>query len=220
MKAEPRTEFGKGAARRVRRADKVPAVLYGHGADPVHLSLPGHDLMLALKTSNVLIRLEGMKGGNKLALPKAVQRDPIKGFLRHVDLLLVERGEKVRVDVPLHLVGEVTPGGLVEQSLDTLAIEAEATAIPGGFDVSIDGLEIGAAVHAKDVVLPAEVTLQTDPEAMVVHVSAAPTAEQVEAELEGAEAEAGIEREEAAAPEEAAPAAPAEEQRPEESEQG
>ena len=108
IQAESRTEFGKGAARRIRRADKVPAVLYGHGTDPVHITLPGHDLMLALKTANALLSIE-LDGDSQLALPKQVQRDPIKGFIEHADLIIVRRGEKVTVDVPLVLVGEAAP---------------------------------------------------------------------------------------------------------------
>ncbi len=108
--AETRTEFGKGAARRSRREGKVPAVLYGHGTETRHLSLPGHDLMLALKTPNVLLRLEGLKNGSEIALPKAVQRDPVKGFLEHVDLILVRSGEKVTVDVPIRVTGDIAPG--------------------------------------------------------------------------------------------------------------
>jgi large subunit ribosomal protein L25 len=192
--AEPRTEFGKGAARRTRRAGKVPAVLYGHGVDPIHVSLPGHELMLALKTPNVLLTLD-IDGKNRLALPKDVQRDPLKGFLEHVDLLLVRRGEKVDVEIPIQLSGEIAPGGLLTHELTALPVTAEATHIPGAVEVSIEGLQIGASVHAGDITLPSGVTRTVDPEAVVIHVVPAPTAEQVEAELAGAEAEAGIERE-------------------------
>jgi large subunit ribosomal protein L25 len=201
--AEPRTEFGKGAARRIRRDNKVPAVLYGHGTDPRHISLPGHELMLALKTPNVLLTLD-LGGSDELALPKDVQRDPIKGFLEHVDLVVVKRGEKVTVEIPVHVIGETAPETLVNLDLNTLSVEAEATHIPGSVDVSVDGLGVGAQIHAKDIPLPTGTSLVTDPEALVVAVSAAPTAEQVEAELAEAEAEAGIVHEEAA--EEAAPA--------------
>jgi large subunit ribosomal protein L25 len=194
--AEPRTEFGKGAARRVRRADKVPAVLYGHGTDPRHVSLPGHELMLALAHgANQLLTLDFSGGDSELALPRAITRDPIKGHLVHVDLLLVRRGEKVSVEVPVVLDGEIVSGGLLDHQLVTLNVEAEATHIPSEFHVSVDGFEVGRAVHAKDVALPAGVTLLGDPEAVVVHVIAAPTAEQVEAELAEAEAEVGIEKE-------------------------
>jgi large subunit ribosomal protein L25 len=181
--AEPRSEFGKGAARRTRRAGKVPAVLYGHGTDPRHVSLPGHELMLALKTPNVLIRIEGLPGGAELALPKAVQRDPLKGFLEHVDLLLVTRGEKVTVEIPVQLTGEIVPGGLLDQQLVQIPVEAEATRIPQAIEVDVTGMDVGSAVHAGDLKLPAGATLATDPEVLVLHVLAAPTAEQIEAEL-------------------------------------
>ncbi|GGO88371.1 50S ribosomal protein L25/general stress protein Ctc [Wenjunlia tyrosinilytica] len=193
--AEPRTEFGKGAARRTRREGKVPAVVYGHGADPVHLSLPGHDLMLALKTPNVLISLDIQGGGSELVLPKAVQRDPIKGFLEHVDLLAVKRGEKVTVEVPIHIEGELAPGGnLLEHVLNTLPIEAEATHLPEAVTVSVEGLESGAAIQAKDIELPAGSTLAVDGDAVVIQVVSAqaeePAAEAAEGEGEEAASEA------------------------------
>jgi len=190
--AESRTEFGKGAARRVRRADKVPGVVYGHGTDPLHVTLPGHDLMKALKTANVLLDLE-VDGDNLLVLPKSVQRNPIKGTLTHVDLVIVRRGEKVTVDVGIHVSGEVSPGGMLDQQMVTISIEAEATSIPTRFEVSIEDMPIGGAIHAKDVELPSGTELVTDPEALVLHVLTAPTAEQIDAELAEAEAEAGIE---------------------------
>ena len=204
--AQSRTEFGKGAARRIRRANQVPAVLYGHGSAPRHISLPGHELMLALKSPNVLLSLD-LEGKNELALPKDVQRDPIKGFLEHVDLVLVRRGEKVTVEIPVHLEGEAAPETLVTLDHASLSIEAEATHIPQGVTISVDGLPVGSQIHAKDVQLPEGATLVTDPEALVVNVSAAPTAEQVEAELAEAEAEVGIVHE---APEEELPAEAAE----------
>jgi large subunit ribosomal protein L25 len=189
--AEQRTEFGKGAARRIRRDNKVPAVLYGHGADPQHISLPGHDLMMALKTPNVLLTLD-LGGSEQLALPKDVQRDPIKGFLEHVDLVAVRRGEKVSVEIGVHVVGDAVPETLVNLEQNTLLVEAEATHIPSGVEVSVDGLTVGSQIHAKDVALPSGVTLVTDPEALVVNITAAVTAEQLEAELAEAEAEVGI----------------------------
>jgi large subunit ribosomal protein L25 len=189
--AEQRTEFGKGAARRVRRAHKVPAVLYGHGAEVRHISLPGHELMLALKTQNALLTIE-LDGKDELALPKAVQRDPIKGFLEHVDLVVVRRGEKVTVDIAVHVVGEAAADTLVSLDHPTLSVEAEATHIPTGLEVSIEGLPVGSQIHAKDVQLPQGSTLITDPEALVVNISAAPTAEEIEAELAEAEADVGI----------------------------
>jgi large subunit ribosomal protein L25 len=181
--AEPRTEFGKGPARRVRRAGRVPAVLYGHGTETRHVTLPGHELLMALKTPNVLIQVEGLSGRSQLTLPKAVQRDPIRGDIEHVDLILVRRGEKVTVDVPIQVTGEIEPGGLLDQQMVRLAVEAEATQIPQGITVDVEGMEIGEAVHAGDLVLPSGVTLVAEPEALVLHVLAAPTAEQIEAEL-------------------------------------
>jgi large subunit ribosomal protein L25 len=192
--AEPRTEFGKGPARRTRRAGRVPAVLYGHGTPPRHITLPGHELMLALKSSNVLLRVEGLDSGPELALPKDVQRDPIKGFLEHVDLLLVSRGEKVTVDVPVRVSGQVAPGGMLDQQLVQISLAAEATHIPEAVDVDIDGMAIGDSVHAKDLKLPEGSTLEADEDALVLHVLAAPTAEQIEADISG-EAEAPAEPE-------------------------
>ncbi|GAB3144080.1 50S ribosomal protein L25/general stress protein Ctc [Microbispora hainanensis] len=173
--AELRNEFGKGAARKIRRANKVPAVLYGHGTEPKHLTLPGHELLLALRTPNVLIRLQG-EGVDEIALPKGVQRDPIKGFLEHVDLLLVKRGEKVTVEIPVTVVGDPIGSAIVEQPLNTISVETEATHIPTGVEVDVNGKDAGYTVHAGDLKLPSGTTLAGDPEALVLHVIAAPTA--------------------------------------------
>jgi large subunit ribosomal protein L25 len=183
--AEPRTEFGKGAARRTRRAGRVPAVLYGHGTDPQHISLPGHELMLALKTSNVLLRVQGLSGADELALPKDVQRDPIKGFLEHVDLLLVKLGEKVAVEIPVQLTGEIVSGNRLDQQLVQIAVEAEATHIPQSVEIDVSGLDVGAVIYAKDVELPRGVTLAVDEDALVLQIVAEKTAEQAEAEIAG-----------------------------------
>ena len=188
--AETRTEFGKGAARRTRRGGRVPAVLYGHGTETRHLSLPGHELMLALKTPNVLLYLDGLKNGSEIALPKAVQRDPIKNVIEHVDLILVRRGEKVTVEVPIRVAGDIASDGMLDQQLVQIAVEAEATSIPQGIDVDVDGMEIGAAVHAGDLKLPRGVSLQVDPETLVLHVIAQPTAEEPAAEAAEAAPEA------------------------------
>jgi len=188
---ESRTEFGKGAARRIRRDNKVPAVLYGHGAEPRHISLPGHELMLALKTANVLLTLD-INGSDELALPKDVQRDPIRGHLEHVDLVVVRRGEKVTVEIPVHVVGDAVPDTLVNLEQTTLAVETEATHIPSGVEVSVEGLKVGDQIHARDVTLPSGTTLVTDPENLIVNVVAATTAEELDAELAEAEAELGI----------------------------
>ncbi len=193
ISAEPRTEFGKGPARRERRAGRVPAVLYGHGTKSRHVSLPGHDVLLALRTANVLIRLEGLPGGSQLALPKAVQRDAIKGTVEHVDLIMVRHGEKVTVEIPVTTTGDVAPDGLLDQQLVQIAVEAEATNIPPGIEVSVEGMAIGASVHAGDLMLPSGVTLAVEPDVLVLHVIAAPTAEQIEAELGVPEAPEGAE---------------------------
>jgi large subunit ribosomal protein L25 len=178
ISAEPRDSFGKGAARQLRRQGKIPAVLYGHNEQPVHLSLPEHDLFLALKTSNVLLNLD-LGDHSQLALPKAVQKDPVRRTLEHIDLLLVRRGEKVTVEIPVVTVGEIAPGGLLEHTLNTLSVEAEATHIPRSVEVSVEGLEVGAQILAKDIPLPTGSTLVTDPEHAVVHVLPSPTAEQM-----------------------------------------
>ncbi|OLT34515.1 50S ribosomal protein L25/general stress protein Ctc [Actinomadura sp. CNU-125] len=184
--AEPRTEFGKGAARRTRRAGKVPAVLYGHGTDPTHISLPGHELMMALKTPNALLAIEGLDGGKQLALPKDVQRDPIKGFLEHVDLLIVKRGEKVVVDLPVHVVGDVIAGGVVTQQVVEVQVEVDATRIPESVELDVTGLAIDTQVLAKDLKLPSGTTLAADEDILVVQItdasaSAGETPEETEA---------------------------------------
>jgi large subunit ribosomal protein L25 len=188
LTAETRTEFGKGAARRIRRNNKVPGVLYGHGSDPLHLTFPGHDLLLALRTPNVLISLDIDGQRSELAIPKAVQRDPLKGFLEHVDLLLVKRGEKVTVEVPVHIEGELAPGGnLLEHLLDAVPVEAEATHIPEALTVSVEGLTAGDTVHAKDIKLPQGVSLATDGETAVLQVVTGQAEAPAEGEGEGEE---------------------------------
>jgi large subunit ribosomal protein L25 len=184
--AETRTEFGKGFARRLRQDGRVPAVLYGHGTETRHLTLPAHDLMRALRASNVLLRLEGLTKDGEIALPKAVQRDPIKNIIEHVDLILVRRGEKVTVEIPLRLVGEIAPGdGMLDQQLVQITVEAEATNIPQGLDVDIEGLELGQGVHASDLTLPEGVSLQVEPDTLIVHVIEQRTAEPEEGAEEG-----------------------------------
>jgi len=193
--AQSRTEFGKGYARRTRRAGLVPAVLYGHGEDVRHLSLSAREFSKALKGgSNTLLTI-AIDGETHLALPKAVTRHPIRPEFTHVDLLLVRRGEKVTVEVAVHLVGDPAPETVVNQELTTLTVEAEATHIPQSFDVSIEGRSVGQQILAGDVKLPSGTTLVTEADNMVVGFLAAPTAEELEAELEEAEAEVGIERE-------------------------
>ena len=199
LDAETRTEFGKGSARRTRRAGRIPAVLYGHGQDVVHLSLPDREFAAALRNggSNVLLTVV-FDGKDQLALTKAVQRDPLTRRHEHADLLVVRRGEKVTVDVPVHVVGDAAPETLIGIELNTVSLLVAATNIPESIEVDVTGREAGQGVHAGQLTLPAAATLVTDPEALVVNVMAAPTAEALEAELAEAESEAGIEREESA----------------------
>jgi large subunit ribosomal protein L25 len=186
--AETRSEFGKGAARAYRREGRVPAVLYGHGTETRHLSLPGHQLMLALKTPNVLLYLDGLGQGSEIALPKAVQRDPVRGFIEHVDLILVRRGEKVTVEIPVRITGEIAAGdGMLNQQLVQIPLEADATNIPQGIDVDVTGMEVGQSVHASDLKLPPGVSLQVDPETLVLAVIARTTEEPAEEAAEAPE---------------------------------
>jgi len=192
--AEPRTEFGKGAARRIRREDKIPAVIYGHGNDPVHVILPGHQTMMALKHggANALLALD-VDGTEQLALTKDVQVDPIRRVIEHVDFVAVRRGEKVTVDVPIHVVGDAVSETLVVTENAVVSVEAEATHIPEFFEVSVEGAEAGTQILAKDLDLPSGTTLLADEDLLIVNVTEQISAEALEAELEEAEAEAGIE---------------------------
>jgi large subunit ribosomal protein L25 len=208
LKAEKRTQFGKGAARKIRRDHKIPAVMYGHGADPIHITLPGHDTMMALKNVNALLTIV-IDGDEQLALAKDVQRDPIKPVIEHVDLVIVRRGEKVTVDVPVHVEGEAAPETVVTVDALTLQLEVEATSIPENLVVSVEGLTAGTQIKASEVELPAGATLVTDEDALVVNVTQQISQEALEAELAEAEAEAGIEHEEHEEPVAAAGEAPA-----------
>jgi len=188
--ASVRTEFGKGAARRARRAGLVPAVIYGHGAETKHVTLPGHELLLALRTKNVLISLD-VEGTTELVIPKDVQRDVLKGFIKHADLLTVVRGEKVTVEVRVLTEGELAPGGnLLEHVLNALPVETEATHIPESVTVSVEGLEAGAQILARDIPLPQGTTLAIEEDAVVLQV--------LSAQAEVAEAGEGAEGTEAA----------------------
>ena len=193
--AETRTQFGKGAARKIRRDNKIPAVMYGHGSEPVHITLPGHQTMLALKQSNALLTIV-IDGKEQLALAKDVQRDPIKPVIEHIDLVIVNKGEKVTVDVNVHLEGEAAPETLVNTDHSSLQLEVLATDIPESITVSVEGLKAGTQILAGQVELPEGATLVTDAEALVVNITAQVSEEALEAELSEAEAEAGIEREE------------------------
>lgn len=200
--AEKRTQFGKGAARKIRRDHKIPAVMYGHGTEPVHITLPGHDAMMALKVPNALLTIV-VDGEEQLALAKDVQRDPIKPVIEHVDLVVVRRGEKVTVDVPVHVEGEAAPETVVTVDHQTLQLEVEATNIPENVVVSVEGLTAGTQIKASDVTLPEGAALAIEGDTLVVNISQQVSQEALESELEEAEAEAGIEREEAEAPAEA-----------------
>ncbi|MFI6268123.1 50S ribosomal protein L25/general stress protein Ctc [Micromonospora zamorensis] len=185
ISAEPRTEFGKGGARRTRRAGKVPAVLYGHGEKPKHISLPSREFAAAIRKggANQLFAIDITDGTQVLALPKAIQRDPIRDTFEHVDLILVRRGEKVTVDVPVQLTGEAARDTLIVHDHDTLSVTADATKVPDHLEASIEGLEAGTLVTAGDVELPAGIELAVDSDLTVASITAAPTAEQLEATL-------------------------------------
>lgn len=189
LSAESRTDFGKGAARQARRDALTPAVIYGHGTDPKHVNVDAHALQLALRTPNVLISLDIKDGGTELVIPKAVQKHPLKRSVSHVDFLIVKKGEKVTVDVAIVTEGELAAGGnMLETLQNTISVEAEATHIPTEVTVSIAGLEAGATIHAKDLVLPAGTTLAVDGDIAVLQV-VSPQAEEPAAEgAEGTEA--------------------------------
>ncbi|HEY2298291.1 MAG TPA: 50S ribosomal protein L25/general stress protein Ctc [Jatrophihabitans sp.] len=199
LSAETRTEFGKGGARRTRRAGKIPAVIYGHGAEPRHVSLPAREFTNAVRHggANVLLTLD-LGGEEQLAIPKAIQRHAIKGTFDHVDLLAVRRGEKVTIDVPLAISGEVVAGGLLAQEHTAVQLEAEATHLPTEIPVSIDGLNIGDQITAADLTLPSGSSLITDPAQVLLIMNEAPTEAEIEAEMAEAADELGIIEEEAA----------------------
>ena len=193
ISAEPRTEFGKGGARRTRRAGKVPAVLYGHGEKPQHIALPAREFAAAIRHGglNQVFTIDIVGGtGTTLALPKAIQRDPIRDTYEHVDLIIVKRGEKVQVDVPVTLTGEAARNTLVVSESTTLAVVAEAMHLPSGFEVSIEGLEAGAQVTAADVPLPQGTELAVEPDFVLALISQAQTAEQMEGDTGEGEAPA------------------------------
>ncbi|MEI6476704.1 MAG: 50S ribosomal protein L25/general stress protein Ctc [Actinomycetes bacterium] len=179
INAVSRTEFGKGAARRARRDGMVPAVIYGHGEKPAHISLPAKELGTALKTSNVLLDIV-VDGKTELTLPKSIVRDAIKGTLEHVDLVIVRRGEKVIVAVPVHTSGDYDREGILEHVNNTIEVETEATSIPNFLTLDLTGLVAGSSLYAENVVLPAGVTLVSDPRMAVVHLSVRSSHDDVE----------------------------------------
>jgi len=199
LTAEPRTSFGKGAARKIRATGKIPAVIYGHGTDPQHITLPSHEVGLILRKANAVLELD-ISGKTQLALVKDVQKDPVKQIIEHLDLIVVRKGEKVTVDIPVHLEGEAAPGTQVLQDANTLSIEAEATHIPERLVVSIEGLEEGTQIHASDVELPTGSSLISDADLLVVGITGATAADLGESDdAEGATAEGGSESSDAAA---------------------
>lgn len=186
--AELRDSFGKGFARRLRAAGKIPAVLYGHGTEPVHVALPGHQVALIIRRANALLELD-IEGKSHLALVKDVQKDPVHQIIEHIDLLVVKKGEKIQVDVPLVVTGESFAGTIVNLENTTLAVEVEATHIPQHFEVSVEGLEEGAHITAADVKLPKGSSLLADPELLIVAISV-PAATEAAEETESATASA------------------------------
>ncbi|GAA4671456.1 50S ribosomal protein L25/general stress protein Ctc [Frondihabitans cladoniiphilus] len=170
LSVERRTSFGKGAARKIRAVDKIPAVLYGHGTDPVHVTLPGHETMLIVRRANSILELD-IEGTQALALVKDIQRDPVRQIIEHIDLIVVRAGERVEVEVPVHIEGESYPGTIHVLETSTLLLEVLATDIPQNVVVSIEGLEEGAQLSASDVKLPEGAVLITDPEILVVNIS-------------------------------------------------
>jgi len=175
INATKRTEFGKGASRRDRRAGNVPAVIYGHGETPQHVALPLRELGAALKSANVLLDVV-FDGKTELTLPKSVTRNPLTGVLAHIDLVIVRRGERVRVEVPVHTTGKHDVDGILEHMHNTVEVEAEATSIPQFLELNMDGLMAGQSRYASDVVLPAGVTLISEPNMPVIHLSERSTA--------------------------------------------
>ena len=193
LKAEERTEFGKGAARRIRRDDKVPAVMYGRDHDPIHVTLEGHATLLALRTENPLLSIEIEGKEPVLALPKDVQRDVLKGFVRHVDLLSVRRGEKVDVNVALRITGESAPGTIAMTEFNEIEVEADLLNIPELIEIDGPGLEAGTTLYLGDVKLPEGTTLKGDPEAVAATVAFPETEYAEDEESEGEDAEGGSE---------------------------
>ena len=188
--AAVRTEFGKGAARRARRDGQVPAVLYGHGEDPRHLNVPSRDFAAILRAhgTNAILTLD-IEGKEQVALTKSVVVHPIRNYIEHADLLVIKKGEKVTVDVPVVVTGEAAAGTLVAQDAATISLEADALHIPEQIEISVEGLEVGTQILANQLELPKGSTLQADEELLIVNVVAAPTAADLEEETGEAAAE-------------------------------
>jgi large subunit ribosomal protein L25 len=167
---EIRDTFGKGVARKIRATGKIPAVIYGHGTEPQHVTLPGHETALILRKSNQVLELD-IQGKVQLALVKDVQKDPVRQIIEHIDLIVVRKGEKVTVDVPVHLEGESASGTSVNQDANTISLEVEATHIPESITVSIEGLTEGTHIYASDLKLPTGASLITDPETLIVGIT-------------------------------------------------
>jgi large subunit ribosomal protein L25 len=190
--AERRESFGKGFARRLRAAGKIPAVIYGHGTDPVHVALPGHQVSLLVRRANAVLELD-VDGTQQLTLVKDVQRDPVRQVIEHIDLLVVKKGEKIQVEVPVVVVGESAPGTMVNLDTTTLRLEVEATHIPEHVEVSVEGREEGDHVTAADIALPRGAALMDDPELLIVAVSVPTGSVEAEETDEEAAAEAPVE---------------------------
>ena len=197
IKGSIRNEFGKGASRRIRRDGNVPAVIYGHGEKPTHISLPAREVGVAIKTSNILLNVD-LGDKQELVLPKSIVRHPLKGHLEHIDLIIVRRGERVVVNVPVHTHGKHDPEGILEHVHNTIEVEADVTAIPSSLDLNIEGLAAGDSKTAADVALPAGVTLKSDPKMVVIHLSVRATSD--EAAMAAAAPAAAAAEGEAAAP--------------------
>ncbi|WP_447589289.1 50S ribosomal protein L25/general stress protein Ctc [Microbacterium lacticum] len=198
--AEPRENFGKGYARRLRAAGKIPAVIYGHGTDPVHVSLPGHQVSLLIRRANAVLELD-VAGKQQLTLVKDVQKDPVHQIIEHIDLLVVKKGEKIQVDVPVVVVGEPFAGTIANLDNATVLLEVEATHIPQNIEVDVEGLEDGARITAADLTLPKGASLVVDPETLIVAVSVPTAALAAEEEIAEADAEVAAEQSEEAAEE-------------------
>ena len=193
LKAQLREQFGKGAARRIRSAGQIPAVIYGHGSDPQHVTLPGHETSLILRKSNQVLELDIQGGKTTLALVKDVQKDPVRQLIEHIDLVIVRKGEKVQVEVPVHVVGEPAPGTMTEQEAHTILLEVPALSIPESVEISVEGVEAVAHLHAELIVLPSDVTLLAEPDTLIVSVIVPTVSAEAEAEPAAAEGEAAAE---------------------------